>query len=57
MQVRSVWEEDQACEQEARQEAPLYLAWRTAHRGKALQWFVKRLQQAGALDELLRGDK
>jgi len=39
--------------EEARQEAPLYLAWRTAHRGKALAWFVKRLQQPGALGELL----
>jgi DNA-binding transcriptional LysR family regulator len=39
--------------EEARQESPLYLAWRTAHRGKALQWFVKRLQQPGMLQELL----
>ena len=43
--------------EEPRQEAPLYLAWRTAHRGKALQWFIKRLQQPGTLDELLRSDK
>jgi DNA-binding transcriptional LysR family regulator len=43
--------------EEPRMEARLYLAWRTAHRGKALQWFLKRLQQPGALDELLRGDK
>lgn len=41
--------------EEPRQEAPLYLAWRTAHRGKALQWFVKRLQQLKALEELLKG--
>lgn len=38
---------------EPRQDAPLYLAWRAAHRGRALQWFTKRLQQAGALQELL----
>jgi len=44
--------------EEPRQESPLYLAWRTAHRGKALQWFLKRLQQPGTLGELLRaGDK
>jgi DNA-binding transcriptional LysR family regulator len=43
--------------EEPRQEAPLYLAWRTAHRGKALQWFIKRLQQPGALEELLRSDR
>jgi DNA-binding transcriptional LysR family regulator len=41
--------------EEARQAAPLYLAWRTAHRGKALQWFVKRLQRPGTLEELLEG--
>jgi len=40
--------------EEPRLETPLYLAWRTAHRGKALQWFVKRLQQPGTLEELLR---
>jgi DNA-binding transcriptional LysR family regulator len=39
--------------EEPRLETPLYLAWRTAHRGKALQWFVKRLQQPGILEELL----
>jgi DNA-binding transcriptional LysR family regulator len=40
--------------EEPRQEAPLYLAWRTAHRGKALQWFLKRLQEPGALEQLLK---
>jgi DNA-binding transcriptional LysR family regulator len=40
--------------EEARQESPLHLAWRTAHKGKALQWFLKRLQQPGVLQELLR---
>jgi DNA-binding transcriptional LysR family regulator len=39
--------------EEARQESPLHLAWRTAHRGKALQWFLKRLQRPGTLEELL----
>jgi DNA-binding transcriptional LysR family regulator len=39
--------------QEPRQAIPLYLAWRTAHRGKALQWFTKRLQEPGALEQLL----
>jgi DNA-binding transcriptional LysR family regulator len=43
--------------EEPRQEAPLYLAWRTAHKGKALQWFLKKLQEPRALDELLRSDK
>jgi len=41
--------------EEPRMEARLYLAWRTAHRGKALQWFLKRLQQPGALELLLEG--
>lgn len=40
--------------EEPRQESPLHLAWRTAHRGKALQWFLKRLQQRGVLQELLK---
>jgi DNA-binding transcriptional LysR family regulator len=40
--------------QEPRQAIPLYLAWRTAHRGKALQWFTKRLQEPGALEQLLK---
>ena len=39
--------------EETRQAAPLYLAWRTAHRGKALQWFLKKLQEPGALQRLL----
>jgi DNA-binding transcriptional LysR family regulator len=41
--------------EEPRLEAPLYLAWRTAHRGKALQWFTKRLQEPRALELLLEG--
>jgi DNA-binding transcriptional LysR family regulator len=40
--------------EESRQQSPLHLAWRTAHRGKALQWFLKRLQRPGVLQELLR---
>jgi DNA-binding transcriptional LysR family regulator len=39
--------------EEPKHTTPHYLAWRTAHRGKALQWFVKRLQQPGALAWLL----
>jgi DNA-binding transcriptional LysR family regulator len=40
--------------EESRTNAPLYLAWRTAHRGKALQWFLRRLQQPGMLENLLK---
>lgn len=39
--------------EEAKHTLPLYLAWRTAHRGKALEWFLKRLQQPGTLARLL----
>ncbi|MNC87758.1 putative DNA-binding transcriptional regulator [compost metagenome] len=39
--------------EEPRQEAPLHLAWRTAHKGKALQWFLKKLQEPDALQRLL----
>lgn len=39
--------------QEPRLAVPLYLAWRTAHRGKALQWFTERLQKPGALEKLI----
>lgn len=39
--------------EDARVESMLYVAWRTAHRGKALQWWVKRLQQPGVLAQLL----
>lgn len=38
---------------ESRLEHPFYLAWRTAHRGKGLQWFLKRLQQPNVLEQLL----
>lgn len=43
--------------EEPRLEAQLLLAWRTAHRGKALQWFLTRFQQPDALEQLLRGDQ
>jgi DNA-binding transcriptional LysR family regulator len=33
--------------------APLYLAWRTGHKGKALAWFVERLQAPGWLERAL----
>jgi DNA-binding transcriptional LysR family regulator len=42
---------------EPRLETPLYLAWRTAHRGKALQWFTARLQRPKALEHLLKGEQ
>lgn len=34
----------------------LYLAWRTAHRGKALKWFVERVGAKGWLDRALHTD-
>jgi DNA-binding transcriptional LysR family regulator len=33
--------------------AQLLLAWRAGHKGKALQWFVKRLQEPGWLERAL----
>lgn len=33
----------------------LYLAWRTAHRGKALRWFVEQAYVPGWLDRALEG--
>jgi len=30
---------------EPKEIAPVFIAWRASHRGRALQWFVKRLQQ------------
>lgn len=32
----------------------LYLAWRTAHRGKALKWFVNQVSAAGWLERTLQ---
>jgi len=40
--------------EEPRQKSPLHLAWRTAHRGKALQWFLRKLQEPQALERLLK---
>lgn len=34
----------------------LYLAWRTAHRGKALKWFVEQVSAKGWLDRALNGN-
>jgi DNA-binding transcriptional LysR family regulator len=31
--------------EEPKVSAPLFLAWHTAHKGKALRWFVRRLEQ------------
>ncbi len=40
--------------EEPKLSAQLFLAWRTDHKGKALQWFVKQLQQPGWLEQALR---
>ena len=40
--------------EEPKHSAPLFLTWRTEHKGKALQWFVKRLQEPGWLERALR---
>ncbi len=40
--------------EEPKLSAPLFLTWRTGHKGKALQWFVKRLQEPGWLEQALR---
>jgi DNA-binding transcriptional LysR family regulator len=37
---------------EMRPPAPMYLAWRTVHRGRALAWFVERLQRPSVGGEL-----
>ena len=39
--------------EEAKVSQMLYLAWRTAHRGKALKWFVERVTAGGWLDQAL----
>jgi DNA-binding transcriptional LysR family regulator len=41
--------------EEPKQSIPLHVAWRTAHQGKALEWFVGRLTQPDALPRLLPG--
>jgi hypothetical protein len=38
---------------EPKPEAALYLAWRSAHRGKALAWFLERLDEPGVLQSFL----
>jgi DNA-binding transcriptional LysR family regulator len=40
--------------EEPRISAPMFLAWRTAHKGKALAWFVDRLKAPGWFDAALR---
>ncbi len=40
--------------EEAKVSQMLYLAWRTAHRGKALKWFVEQVSGKGWLDRALR---
>lgn len=39
---------------EAKSSVPLYLAWRTAHKGKALEWWVERLSDERFKQELFR---
>jgi DNA-binding transcriptional LysR family regulator len=41
--------------EEPKVSAPLFLAWRTSHKGRALAWFVKRLREPGWLERALRG--
>lgn len=38
---------------EPKPEAALYMAWRSAHKGKALAWFLERLDQPGVLQSFL----
>ncbi|WP_205617092.1 LysR family transcriptional regulator [Pelomicrobium methylotrophicum] len=40
--------------QEAKAPVPLFLAWRTSHRGKALSWFVERIEGNQRFLERLR---
>jgi DNA-binding transcriptional LysR family regulator len=42
--------------EEAKISTALFLAWRTAHKGKALAWFVKRLREPGWLEHALNGE-
>lgn len=39
---------------EENQPFPMYLAWRSSHKGKALAWFRKRLSEAGTINTILR---
>ena len=41
--------------QEPKVSAPMFLAWRTGHKGKALAWFLERLKAPGWFDAALRG--
>ena len=41
--------------EEPKVSSPLFLAWRTSHKGRALAWFVKRLREPGWLESALRG--
>ncbi|WP_333687534.1 LysR substrate-binding domain-containing protein [Methylococcus capsulatus] len=34
--------------EEPKPQVPLFLAWRSGHRGKALDWFIQRVEQAAA---------
>lgn len=43
--------------EEPKLRAPLYLAWRTAHKGRALRWFAQHLAQPGWLDAAMHIDR
>jgi hypothetical protein len=38
---------------EEQPDSPLFIAWRTAHKGRALQWFLGRLEDAAVRAALL----
>lgn len=40
--------------EEPKVSAQLFMAWRTGHKGRALQWFVERLEEQDWLDHALR---
>ena len=40
--------------EEPKVSAQLFVAWRTSHKGKALQWFVKRLEEKDWLERALQ---
>ncbi len=43
--------------EEPKVSAPLFLAWRTKHKGKALAWFLDRLKTPGWLEAALRAQE
>ncbi|MGH7865167.1 MAG: hypothetical protein ACREQB_09265, partial [Candidatus Binataceae bacterium] len=41
---------------EAKQDVPLWIAWRSAHEGRAIRWFVRRISDRRARLRLLGAD-